>query len=122
MGRVVHFEINVPNPSKEVEFFKNVFGWNFLTWEGQQDYWLIMTGDRSSNGIDGGLANSGDKIPSIVNTIEVENINDTIEKIKSNGGSVITEIMTIPTIGLLAYFKDVEGMVHGILQEFTQEK
>ena len=47
-------------------------------------------------------------------------LNDTIEKITTNGGSIISEIMTVPDIGLLAYFKDVEGVINSILESFPQ--
>jgi predicted enzyme related to lactoylglutathione lyase len=121
MGRLVHFELNVKNPEKEIEFYQNVFEWHFQNWsDGKQNYWLINTGEETKIGINGGLSNAGDRFPSVVNTIEVENLKGTIEKIKSNGGTIITEIITIPNVGLLAYFKDVEGVIQGILEGITE--
>src|SRR3989344_3279027 len=55
-NRVVHFEIQVENPERAIEFYTNVFGWEFQKW-GDKPYWMIMTADKDSKepGINGGL-------------------------------------------------------------------
>ncbi|UCC76738.1 MAG: VOC family protein, partial [Anaerolineales bacterium] len=58
MGRVVHFEFNVPNPQRAAEFYQRVFGWKIEKWQGPLDYWLVMTGDEAEPGIDGGIGPS----------------------------------------------------------------
>ena len=70
MARVVHFDIEADEPEKLIDFYKEIFGWNFQKWDGPMDYWLIMTGKEDEPGIDGGL---GRKSPQTMafNTIEI---------------------------------------------------
>ena len=42
-------------------------------------------------------------------TIGVENIEEIIEKVKSNGGQVVMPKTTIPYVGYIAKFLDTEG-------------
>ena len=114
--RVVHFEIFSEEPEKLIDFYSKVFGWKFEKW-GPMDYWIIKTGEGP--GIDGGLTkekNLG------MNTIDVPDIDEFMEKIKNAGGMLLTEKMTIPTIGYLAYFKDNQGNVFGIMQSDKNAK
>ena len=45
MPRVIHFEIVANNPKRAIEFYKEVFGWEFNQWNGPQEYWLVKTGE-----------------------------------------------------------------------------
>jgi len=111
MPRVVHFEIYGENPEQLIKFYENVFGWKFEKW-GPLDYWIIKTGEGL--GIDGGLGK--EKNPG-VNTIDVPDVDEYLEKIKRDGGTVVAPKMTLPGIGYLAYFKDPQGNVFGIMKD-----
>ena len=50
-----------------------------------------------------------DKIIGLEGTIEVENIDQIIEKVKNNGGQVIMPKTAIPHVGYIAKFLDTEG-------------
>ena len=54
VSRVIHFEVSVDNPERAKKFYENVFGWNINKW-GPEDYWLVMTGEKTEPGIDGAL-------------------------------------------------------------------
>ena len=116
MPRLVHFEMNVKDVHKTIAFYESVFGWKFQKWDGPMDYWLIMTGDESEPGIDGGLGYEEDGFPKVVNTIDVDDINDVIKRVKSNGGEIVRPKHAVPGVGWLAYFKDSEGVMSGIMQ------
>jgi len=116
MPRLVHFEMNVKDVHKTIAFYEEVFGWKFQKWEGPMDYWLIMTGDESEPGIDGGLGYEEDGFPKVVNTIDVDDIDDIIKRVKSNGGEIVRPKHAVPGVGWLAYFKDSEGVISGIMQ------
>ncbi|MBD3197976.1 MAG: VOC family protein [Candidatus Lokiarchaeota archaeon] len=122
MARLIHFELNVENIQKTIKFYEGVFGWKFEKWEGPQDYWLITTGDESETGIDGGLGLLEEGFPTVVNTIEVGNIDEVIKTIKKNGGEIIRPKHAVPGVGWIAYFKDLEGIVSGIMQEDPDAK
>ena len=61
MPRVNHFAIPADVPERAIQFYQEVFGWQFeLGWEyetpeGREKYWHVITGGGSA-GIDGGLA------------------------------------------------------------------
>jgi len=122
MPRIVHFELNVKNVEKTIKFYKEVFGWKIEKWSGPMDYWLIMTGDESEPGIDGGLGYIEEGFPQVVNTIDIDNIDKFIKKIESNGGEIVRPKHAVPGVGWLAYFKDTEGIVTGIMQEDPEAK
>src|SRR5262249_54248258 len=54
MPRPMHFEIHAEDLQRASRFYSSVFGWKIEKW-GQQDYWLIKTGEAGQPGIDGGL-------------------------------------------------------------------
>lgn len=116
MLRPVHFEIPVDDPEKNIAFFESVFGWKFNKWGGPMEYWVVSTGD-SQPGIDGGLMRRMNPGQPIVNTIEVPSVDDYIAKITNAGGQIVLPKMPIPGVGYLAYFKDPDGNIHGIMHE-----
>ncbi len=122
MARLVHFEMNVKDVHKTISFYEDVFGWRFQKWDGPMDYWLIMTGDENEPGIDGGLGYAEEGFPKVVNTIDVDDIDAIIKKIESNGGEIVRPNHAVPGVGWLAYFKDSEGVMFGIMQNDPNAK
>jgi uncharacterized protein len=122
MSRVVHFEIHAENPERAVQFYTAVFGWQFKKWDGPSEYWLIMTGDETP-GINGGLMRrhgpppvEGQCVNSFVCTVGVQSLDTTVASVTANGGTIAHPKMPIPTIGWLAYAKDTEGNIFGMMQ------
>lgn len=122
MPRLVHFEMNVKDVHKTISFYEDVFGWRFKKWNGPMDYWLIMTGDEEEPGIDGGLGYEEEGFPKVVNTIDVGDIDEIIKKIESKGGAIVRPKHAVPGVGWLAYFKDSEGVMSGIMQNDPNAK
>jgi uncharacterized protein len=121
MPRPVHFEIHAAEPARAVAFYESVFGWKFERW-GDVPYWLITTGDTNP-GIDGGLVPRQGPAPaddapvgSFVNTIDVADLDATSAAITGGGGTVALAKHAVPTVGWLAYFKDTEGNLFGVMQ------
>ncbi len=121
MGRVVHFEIPADNTGSIIKFYTNVFGWQFEKW-GDQDYWIILTGEGEVEGINGGLMKRREPQQPMVNTIDVPDLNVVAEKIVANGGTIVVPRMAIPSVGWLIYFKDVEGNIFGCMQSDENAK
>ena len=129
MNRVVHFEIQATDADKIQKFYQDVFGWE-ITDAGPDfgGYRMVKTGeavpkDMAGVGINGGipkrmgpLPKAGDGVNSFVCIIGVEDIDATIAKIVAAGGSEQLAKMEVPKVGLLAYYKDPEGTIFGILQ------
>ena len=122
MARLVHFEMNVKDIHKTISFYEDVFGWRFQKWDGPMDYWLIMTGDENEPGIDGGLGYAEEGFPKVINTIDVDDIDGVIKKVKGKGGEIVRAKHAVPGVGWLAYFKDSEGVMFGIMQNDPRSK
>lgn len=115
MAKVVHFEIPAENPEKSVEFFSEVFGWKFHKW-GNNDYYLTESGPKDEPGIEGAIMRWSHPGQTIVNTIQVENIESAIEAIEKNEGEIVVPLQAIPGVGKHCYFKDPSGFIHGVLE------
>jgi predicted enzyme related to lactoylglutathione lyase len=129
MSRVVHFEIHAENPERALAFYQGVFGWQFQKWAGPMDYWLIVTGSDGEKGINGGMVRrvgpsptEGQAVNAYVCTIQITAIDEYISKIVKAGGTIALPKMPIPGIGWLAYFKDTEGNIVGVMQPDPQAK
>ena len=121
MPRVVHFEIHAADPNRAVNFYQTLFGWSFQKWEGPMDYWLITTGPNEQPGINGGLVQrqgeiDGQAVIAYVCTVDVENLDASVQTAVDNGGQIALPKMPIPGMGWLAYCKDTEGNIFGMMQ------
>jgi uncharacterized protein len=122
MPRPVHFEIPADEPERAIGFYRDVLGWNFQKWDGPSDYWLIMTGPEGEPGINGGLLRRRDPQQPCVNTVNVADLNATLSAVDAHGGSCVVPRMPIPGVGWLAYCKDTEGHIFGLMQADTSAK
>ncbi|HEY3298519.1 MAG TPA: VOC family protein [Armatimonadota bacterium] len=116
MPRVVHFEIGVDDPLRAIAFYQDVFGWKIQKWDGPMEYWLVMTGEKGEMGIDGGIVRRSNPVLQTVNTIDVSDIDQYLDKVVAHGGSIVMPKSEIPEIGLFAYCRDTEGNPFGVLQ------
>ncbi len=123
MPRVCHFEIHADNPDRAVAFYQQLFGWQFQKWDGPMEYWMIVTGPDSEPGINGGLMKrhgagsiEGQAVNAYVCTVNVSASDAAVAGITAAGGSIALPKMPIPGIGWLAYGKDTEGNIFGVMQ------
>ena len=121
MARVIHFEIHAENPERAIAFYTNTLGWTFTKWQGPTPYWLVTTGPDGEPGINGGLilrqcAIDGQAVIAYVCTVGVTNVDEFVAKAVANGGTLAMPKFAIPTIGWLAYCKDTEGNIFGMIQ------
>jgi predicted enzyme related to lactoylglutathione lyase len=121
MPRVVHFEIHADDPQRAVTFYQDIFGWQINKWEGPEDYWLVTTGPDNEPGINGAILRrrgpvNGDAVIAYVCTIDVPSVDDVTAKITALGGTIALPKMAVPQVGWLAYGKDTEGNIFGVLQ------
>jgi predicted enzyme related to lactoylglutathione lyase len=121
MSRVIHFEIHAENPERAIAFYKALLGWEFNSWGGPMEYWLITTGPDDKPGINGGLIKrrgviDGEAVIAFVCTVDVDNLDGKLAQAVDLGGAVALPKMPVPGIGWLAYAKDTEGNIFGIMQ------
>ena len=122
MPRPIHFEIPAVDTQRAIDFYSRVFGWKFHKWEGPTDYWLITTGPDSEPGINGGLLPRRDPAQPCVNTVGVDNLDLALQAVTGNGGSVALPKMAVPGVGWLAYCKDPDGNMIGMMQNDPSAK
>ncbi len=122
MPRPIHFEIHASDLDRAQLFYETLFGWRFQPW-GNDDYRLIMTGGDGP-GIDGGMMRrhgpapaGGEPLTSWVCTVDVDDVDAYVERALAGGGSIAVPKMAIPGVGWLAYVKDGEGNILGMMQE-----
>ena len=115
MPRPIHFEIPAEDPARAIAFYETVFAWKFAKWAGGE-YWLITTGPDSAPGINGGLMPRRDPAQPCVNTMGVANLDETVALVEKSGGHCVVPKMPVPGVGWLAYCKDTEGHIFGLMQ------
>lgn len=123
MDSVVHFEIPADDATRASKFYKDVFGWNIMKWEGPMPYWMLGTADSDENGrpknpgaINGGMGKREAPLNSITVTINVADIEKALQKVQMAGGKTVSSKQAIGDMGFTAYFKDSEGNVVGLFQ------
>ncbi len=128
MARAVHFEIHATQPQALIDFYSGLFGWTFNKWDGG-DYWMVHTGPDDQPGINGGLMPRRGEQPAalaavnaFVITVDVDDVDPALAKALSLGGSVAVPKMAVPGIGWLAYIKDPDGNILGMMQADTAAK
>lgn len=110
---MTHFAIHIDDIERAKSFYDRVFDWGFNSY-GQDDF-LQIKADKSENGELIGAMQSRkyspvrEKIIGLECTIGVESIDETIEKVKNNGGQVLMPKTAIPYVGYIAKFLDTEG-------------
>ena len=131
MNPVVHFEMASEDGKRMSNFYTKVFGWQTQQLgEEMGGYILVTTTETGSNGmpknpgaINGGFYQKTDdpvsNYPSVV--ISVDDINESIGKIKNSDGKILGEIQEIPRIGKYISFLDTEGNRVGMLQPSPME-
>jgi predicted enzyme related to lactoylglutathione lyase len=121
--RVIHFEIHAEDPRRAIKFYETVFAWTFHRWPGPVEYWLVTTGSKEEPGIDGGLVlrrggapAEGQPVNAYVCTLDVSDVDAAVTAARSAGGSVAVPKMAVAGVGWLAYVKDTEGNILGLMQ------
>ena len=119
--RPIHFEIPSDNPERAVEFYSKVFGWQISKW-GDIDYWLCTTGDDKTPGINGAIMKRDNAGQPFSNYIGTPDIDKTMKDIETAGGQIVVPKTPIPGVGYFAYFKDLDGIIMGIMQDDASAK
>ncbi len=117
MNRVYYFELPVEDMERATNFYQDVFGWKIT----KQDraggpYFSVRTGDNDSPGINGSFFQKVEGWTNISNVVNVKEINKAIKRIQEMSGEIVFAKCVINGVGYLAYFKDPDGNVFGMMQ------
>ena len=125
MNKVVHFEIPADDVVRAEKFYKEVFGWDIqkISMKGVGDYFIVRTVETDENqmpkevgAINGGMIKREKAGETTIITIDVENLDEHLKKIKENGGKVVSPKRAIGDMGLYAEASDTEGNEFGVWQ------
>lgn len=124
-NKVVHFEIGAEDPEKLAEFYKQALGWEINLWPGS-DYWIVGSeNDRSVGAINGGIMKRFENNQTI-NTIETDNLDESIATVEKHGGKVVKPKTSMPMgegeTMWWAYVADPQGNVFGLMQTVKDQK
>lgn len=125
MDKVVHFELPADNIDRAKKFYKETFGWQMQDMP-EMNYITIKTREvdekmmpKEIGAINGGMFKRGD-MDNMINgatfSINVEDIDTAVKKIKNAGGLILKEKMPVSDMGFVAYFKDTEGNILSVWQ------
>lgn len=111
------------------KFYNEVFGWTMQDMGSDMgNYRVITTGPMiptgpGDAGINGGMTPRQGELPkpedavnAYVCIIAVSDTDSYVEKVTRLGGSIALEAMDVPGVGRLAYCKDPEGNLFGMLK------
>ena len=128
MGNIAYFEIPADDIERAKKFYMKVFGWDIQKYDMTgvpANYHSIMTGKPENvkgPNYEMSQLNSGGMLKRmfpgqpIMNYVQVDSIDKTMEMIKKNGGKEMGQRMDIPNVGKIAFFNDSEGNVLALWQ------
>ena len=110
---IAHVEIPSTNLERSNEFYKKVFGWEFKPFG--NGYLLF----NNHQGIMAGLRKVEQVLKGdcTVFHVNVDNIDQMLEKVKASGGHIKTGKTTIPAMGWYAVLLDPDGNSVGLYQK-----
>lgn len=123
MPRPVHFEIFADDMDRAQRFYETVFGWSVTP--ALPDYRLVTTGEHGP-GINGAIlprrgprGDDATPVTAWTCTVEVDDLDVYLQAALDAGGALALPRMDVPGVGAVAYAKDTEGNVFGMLQPLT---
>jgi predicted enzyme related to lactoylglutathione lyase len=117
MSRVYYFEMPVDDFERATRFYESVFGWEVTkTDRPSGPYYSVNTGSEKEPGINGSFFKKEEGWTQVSNVISVKDIDEAIAGINELGGEIVFPKTVINGVGYLAYFRDTEGNVLGMMQ------
>ncbi len=116
-GNPIWFSLSTPDPQAAKDFYTGLFGWEWadVPMSGGNTYHMAIRNDANIAGM-----SENDDIHGImgvwVNSVYVEDAEETVQRIKTNGGSALTEPHNADGWGITATVATPEGAVFGLWQ------
>jgi predicted enzyme related to lactoylglutathione lyase len=111
-GKLVHFEISAADSRRAMDFYKNVFGWDFQD-SGMPNVEYNMT--RAGGDPGGAVYPAQDDGPSVLVYFDTDEIDASVGKVREAGGEA-EDKAPIPGVGWFSHCKDTEGNSFGLFQ------
>jgi predicted enzyme related to lactoylglutathione lyase len=128
MDPVIHFEMPAEDGDRVREFYESAFGWQTMPLGPEMgDFVLAFTTEtdeetripQKRGAINGGFYRRTEPGQPVKLTILVDDIQEAMRKVELAGGKIIGEPVEMPGVGIFANFRDTEGNVATINQDFA---
>jgi len=112
-NKLTHFAIHIDDMDRAKNFYSEVFNWGFNSY-GPPDFLQIKVDETEEGEVMGALqarkySPVAEHIVGLECTINVDSVDDIVEKVTNNGGQILMPKTAIPHVGWLTKFKDTEG-------------
>jgi predicted enzyme related to lactoylglutathione lyase len=113
-NKIVHWAMMGADGAALSGFYAGLFDWNLQGVEGFDGYNLI---DAEQTGVGGAVGQGSEQMPNYLTIyIEVESIDDHLERIGAAGGSTIVPRTVLPGMVTFALFSDPAGNIVGLVE------
>ena len=115
-------ELLTSDPEAAADFYRQVFGWTTESMDmSTGPYTVVKVAGESVGGIMKMPPTVPDGTPPHwASYVTVDNVDATIETIKSAGGNIVMPAFDVPTVGRLAVIQDPQGAHINIIQYAPQ--
>jgi len=123
LGRPVWYELMTSDPSAAEKFYDNVVGWSSAPFPSSPQPYTVFK--RSGDVQVGGLMKTPDGMnmpPFWSMYVAVPNLEEAVAHIKRLGGSELSGIIDVPTVGRMQMLKDPQGAAFYIIQPLPREE
>ena len=115
LGRPVWYELMTTDPAAAEAFYRNVIGWSSAPFDASPSPYTVFK--RRGDVQVAGLMKRPDGMnmpPFWAMYIAVPNLDEAVAKIKRLGGSELSEVIDVPTVGRLQMLKDPQGAMFSL--------
>lgn len=116
MGKIVNFHLPAADVERAAEFYRKVFGWQFIAHPGSPTPYFVHDGAADGGaGIPAAITPRQEVVKAPTPTIEVDHIDQAMVDVATNGGQQGL-VQEIPGIGRFGYAIDCEGNTIALIQ------
>jgi predicted enzyme related to lactoylglutathione lyase len=116
-GHFVWHDLFTSDAEQATSFYTELLGWTTEVQDmGTGPYTMFKVGEKYVGGVAAAPLPNGDSA-SWVSYMSVEDLDATLDQIRSLGGSVVGEILDVPTVGRMGYATDPEGALFSPFQD-----
>ncbi len=110
-NRIVHWELTGADGEGSSNFYAGLFDWSLQAVEGFDGFKFV---DAEQSGVGGAVGKGPEEMPNYLTIyIEVDSIDDHLERIRAAGGSTVMPRTEIPGTVTFALFSDLAGQRRG---------
>lgn len=115
-GDITHLDIPYDDLDRATSFYSGVFGWSIEAPPGFEDYPMWQAPNQLSGG---GFTSRDSGLSQIRNYVEVDSIDEALERVAALGGRVTMSKTPISDTSWYAVFEDTEGNEMGLYEGVT---